>query len=79
MNSGLNAYKKKFYITKSANEWIFAGYQDPFVTLGGIASKFTKDVEVPYDRIGWLYTVSFIYFIAHNNSNGNLFLQFHYL
>lgn len=60
LNKGFNAYKKKFFITKSANEWIFSGYQDPFVTIGGLVSKFTSEVEVPYDRIGWLYTVSLI-------------------
>lgn len=57
LNSGLSAYGKKYFITKTANEWLFAGYQDPFVTIGSIVSKLTSSVEVPFDRIGWLYTV----------------------
>lgn len=56
-NRGLIAYKKTFYITKTANEWLFSGYQDPFVTIGTYVSKITSAVEVPFDRIGWLYTV----------------------
>ncbi|KAM7354262.1 peste isoform 1-T2 [Cochliomyia hominivorax] len=55
-NRGLVAYNKKFYITKTANEWLFAGYQDPFVTIGSYVSKLTSAIEVPFDRIGWLYT-----------------------
>lgn len=58
LNRGLSAYKKTFFITKSAKEWLFAGYQDPLVTIGGFVSKFTSAVEVPFDRIGWLYTVN---------------------
>ncbi|XP_046803707.1 protein peste isoform X1 [Lucilia cuprina] len=56
LNRGLSAYSKKFYITKTANEWLFTGYQDPFVTIGGYFSKLTSAIEVPFDRIGWLYT-----------------------
>lgn len=44
-------------VTKTANEWLFKGYKDPLVTIGGFVAKFVKEVEVPYDRIGWLYTV----------------------
>lgn len=44
--------------TKTASEWLFEGYKDPLVTLGGIVAKFIKEVEVPFDRIGWMYTVS---------------------
>ncbi|XP_005188827.2 protein peste [Musca domestica] len=43
-------------VTKTANEWLFKGYKDPLVTIGGFVAKFVKEVEVPYDRIGWLYT-----------------------
>lgn len=46
-------------ITKTASEWLFEGYSDTFVTIGGFIANFVKEVEVPFDRIGWLYTVSF--------------------
>ncbi|XP_075153552.1 peste [Haematobia irritans] len=43
-------------ITKTAREWLFDGYKDSLVTIGGFVAKFVKEVEVPYDRVGWLYT-----------------------
>lgn len=51
-------YREGVSITKTANEWIFAGYSDPLVTMGNFVSKFATDIVVPFDRIGWLYTVS---------------------
>uniref|UniRef100_A0A1A9WDN4 Scavenger receptor class B n=1 Tax=Glossina brevipalpis TaxID=37001 RepID=A0A1A9WDN4_9MUSC len=43
-------------ITKTADEWLFTGYSDPFLTLGTLLSKFSKDIKIPYDRVGYLYT-----------------------
>lgn len=53
-------YREGLSITKTANEWIFAGYSDPLVTMGSIISKFAADIVVPFDRVGWLYTVSVV-------------------
>ncbi|XP_054742918.1 protein peste [Anastrepha obliqua] len=52
----LKMYKEYVSVTKTAEEWMFVGYRDPLVTMGSFVSKFAKEIVVPFDRIGWLYT-----------------------
>uniref|UniRef100_A0A1A9V6W7 Scavenger receptor class B n=1 Tax=Glossina austeni TaxID=7395 RepID=A0A1A9V6W7_GLOAU len=42
-------------ITKTADQWLFTGYTDPFLTIGSLLSKFNKYINIPYDRIGYFY------------------------
>ncbi|KAL9919341.1 LOW QUALITY PROTEIN: protein peste-like [Glossina fuscipes fuscipes] len=52
----LKIYNAGVSITKTADQWLFTGYVDPFLSLGNLLSKFNKDVKIPYDRVGYLYT-----------------------
>uniref|UniRef100_A0A1I8PUG8 Protein croquemort n=1 Tax=Stomoxys calcitrans TaxID=35570 RepID=A0A1I8PUG8_STOCA len=48
--------RRSVTITKSAREWLFDGYEDSLVSIGKFFAKFVKKHEVPYDRVGWMYT-----------------------
>ncbi|XP_067625345.1 uncharacterized protein [Eurosta solidaginis] len=52
----LKMYREDVSVTKSANEWMFKGYRDPLVTMASLASKLSPTFEVPFDRVGYLYT-----------------------
>lgn len=54
----LKMYNAGISITKTADQWLFTGYTDPFLTIGSLLSKFNKYIKIPYDRIGYLYGVS---------------------
>uniref|UniRef100_A0A1B0C4Z0 Uncharacterized protein n=1 Tax=Glossina palpalis gambiensis TaxID=67801 RepID=A0A1B0C4Z0_9MUSC len=43
-------YNAGVSITKTADEWLFTGYVDPFLSLENLLSKFNKNVKIPYDR-----------------------------
>lgn len=44
----------RIYVRKTVNELLFAGYDDPLISLGKMA--ITDDEELPpYDRFGWFY------------------------
>lgn len=46
---------EKFIITKTAQEFLFDGYDDPFINL---AKKLhIKGMDIPYDKFGWFYNV----------------------
>lgn len=59
---GLESYEKSISISKTAAEFLFEGYEDDLLTLsrtpGAIDESFMKVPEVPFDKIGWFYTVS---------------------
>lgn len=59
---GLEVYEKKIPITKTVAEFLFDGYEDDLLTLsrtpGAIDESFMKVPDVPFDKIGWFYTVS---------------------
>lgn len=55
----LRVYDEKLTVTKTVNEWLFAGYTDPLLTMGNFISLFTNE-KIPFDRVGWMYTVSII-------------------
>lgn len=46
------------YVTKSAQELLFDGYQDDLIDIAIEMSLTDKTVTVPYDKFGWFYTVS---------------------
>ncbi|XP_049825734.1 protein croquemort isoform X2 [Aethina tumida] len=44
---------EQFIITKTAQEFLFDGYDDPFINL---AKKLhIKGMDIPYDKFGWFY------------------------
>lgn len=55
----LNLYQQSIYVTKEAREFLFDGYQDALIDMAQeFQSMGVKDVNIPYDRFGWFYTVS---------------------
>ncbi|XP_037960822.1 protein peste [Teleopsis dalmanni] len=56
LKKGLQLFKQGVSITKTAEEWMFKGFIHPLVNMGKIASQFSDDFKVPYDRIGYFYT-----------------------
>lgn len=58
---GLKLYNQEVVITKTARELLFEGYEDDMVLMGreGLIEGFDVK-DIPYDRIGWFYLVSFV-------------------
>lgn len=53
----LALYGQKLHVTKTANQWLFEGYEDPIIDVAkGIASILGVG-DVPFDRFGWFYMV----------------------
>lgn len=44
----------KVHITKTVNEWLFAGYDDSLIRIGRLAAMEGDDTP-PFDRFGWFY------------------------
>lgn len=58
VSMGLNLYSQEAFITKTAHELLFDGYQDDLIDMARIMADFgTFDVTIPYDRFGWFYGV----------------------
>lgn len=59
VSMGLTVYNEHVTINKTARELLFEGYEDEMVLMGreGLIDSF-KPEDIPYDRIGWFYTVS---------------------
>lgn len=59
VSAGLGMYEQLVYVTKSAQELLFDGYQDDLIDIAIEFSRTDKTVPTPpYDRFGWFYTVS---------------------
>lgn len=54
VNSILWYYNEELYITKTVNEWLFEGYEDPIIS--DIIGYHIPGVEIPFNRIGWFYS-----------------------
>ncbi|KAB0799864.1 hypothetical protein PPYR_07744 [Photinus pyralis] len=54
INSILWYFDEKLYVTKTVNEWLFEGYEDPIIS--DLVEYHIPGVEIPFDRIGWLYS-----------------------
>lgn len=54
---GLNLYQQKMSVKKTVDELLFTGYSDDMLDMARAMPLFGKDVEVPFDRFGWFYTV----------------------
>lgn len=52
-------YDQKVFITKTASELLFEGYQDDMIDIAReMPSIVSEEIDVPYDRFGWFYMVS---------------------
>lgn len=59
VNAGLKMYRQPLAVTKTVDELLFTGYEDDMITTARAIPAFLgSDVEVPFDRFGWFYTVS---------------------
>lgn len=58
---GLSLYHQEVATSKTARELLFEGYEDYMVLMGleGLIEGFDVQ-DIPYDRIGWFYLVSFM-------------------
>jgi hypothetical protein len=57
---GLTVYDQKVFVTKNVSELMFEGYEDDMVTMGITMKSFGDFGEIPYDKVGWFYMVSFV-------------------
>lgn len=60
VSMGLSLYDQQVYVTKSASQLLFEGYQDDMIDIAREAPAFLggMTVDVPFDRFGWFYMVS---------------------
>lgn len=54
---GLTLFNQNIYVTKSANELLFDGYEDDLIDIAREMTFTDETVTVPYDKFGWFYTV----------------------
>jgi len=50
----------KPYVTRTAGELIFDGYEDPLLDIA-IKLKAFFPIDIPLKKVGWLYGVIYIY------------------
>lgn len=55
---GLKLYGQELSITRTVDEMLFTGYSDDMLDMARAMPLFGKDVDVPFDKFGWFYTVS---------------------
>lgn len=60
---GLTIYQQEISVTKLASEFLFDGYEDDLVNAAKELSFISKDVVIPFDKVGWFYM---------RNNTGNL-------
>lgn len=54
VSMGLSLYDQDVFVAKTAGELLFDGYEDNMVLMG---KQLFDASEVPFDRVGWFYTV----------------------
>lgn len=60
VNVGLKIYNQPLAVTKTVDELLFTGYEDDMITIArDMPGFFGEDVQVPFDKFGWFYTVGF--------------------
>lgn len=57
----LNAFGQKIFTTKTVDEWLFQGYDDPIIPTAAMIAKLIGVGDIPFDRFGWFYQVSRAY------------------
>lgn len=54
---GLKLYGQEMSVIKTVDELLFTGYNDDMIDMARSVPIFGNDVEVPFDKFGWFYTV----------------------
>lgn len=57
-------FDQQIHITKTADELLFKGYDDPIITVAKEIAGI-MGIDVPFNRFGWFYMV--IIFFLHIN------------
>lgn len=68
---GLSLYDQDVFVAKTAGELLFDGYEDNMVLMG---KQLFDASEVPFDRVGWFYTVGDDLQILKSTSSTVVFL-----
>lgn len=55
---GLKLFGQEMSVIKTVDELLFTGYSDDMIDMAREVHIFGNDVQVPFDRFGWFYTVS---------------------
>lgn len=50
----------KPYVTRTAGELIFDGYEDPLLDIA-IKLKAFFPIDIPFKKVGWLYGVIYLF------------------
>lgn len=58
-------YGQKLHTTKTANEWLFEGYEDPIITVAKDIASILGVGDIPFDRFGWFYQVKYLLLILY--------------
>lgn len=59
VSMGLSLYNQQAFVTKEARELLFDGYEEDLINMAQqLSSLGTFELNIPYDRFGWLYGVS---------------------
>lgn len=53
----LSFYGQKLHNTKTADEWLFTGYNDPIISIARDMASLLGMGDIPFDRFGWFYQV----------------------
>lgn len=56
------SYINKPYVTKTASEFIFDGYEDPILDVVIKLNQYIP-IDLPFKRVGWFYGVIYNFFI----------------
>ncbi|KAH8412029.1 hypothetical protein KR222_007038 [Zaprionus bogoriensis] len=56
VDMGLKMYSQQMSITKTIDEMLFTGYNDPMIDVAIAMPLFGDEVKVPFDKFGWFYT-----------------------
>jgi len=49
------------YVTKTAGEFIFDGYDDPILDVIIQLKKYDVPIDLPFKKVGWLYGVIYVF------------------
>lgn len=49
-------FGQQIHLTKTADELLFKGYEDPIINVAREIAK-VMGIDVPFDRFGWFYMV----------------------
>jgi len=60
-------FGQQVHVTKTANEWLFEGYEDPIINVAKDIASILNIGDIPFERFGWFYQVSCAVQVNLNN------------